>query len=158
MKKYGVPRTLETKFLYCNKHGETDYVLSGTKSPKWKCCKCTVDYSTNYRKRRKIQAIKYLGGSCELCGYNKSISALTFHHINHLFKSFDLGGTGLSKSWDKIQEELDKCQLLCTNCHFELHEEEDRIRIESNKKERTNYHKKDIHKINAKKLGIKPSI
>jgi hypothetical protein len=83
--------------------------------------------------------------------------ALTFHHINPLFKEFELGGTGLCKSWDKLVIELDKCQLLCLNCHFELHEREDYFRGELSKKEPTKYHKKEIHKINAKKLGKKPS-
>jgi 5-methylcytosine-specific restriction endonuclease McrA len=153
MKKYGPRRILETKFLYCNKHGETDYVLSGTKSPKWKCCKCIVDYSTEYRKKKKMKAVNYKGGECESCGYKKSIIALTFHHREPLFKEFELSGTGLCKSWDKLVKELDKCQLLCVNCHYELHENEDKVRMQSNAREPTKYHKKLIHEINSRKLG-----
>jgi 5-methylcytosine-specific restriction endonuclease McrA len=158
MKKFGPKRILETKFLYCNKHGECDHVESGIKLKKWKCCACSVDYSIKYRKRKKIIAVEYKGGQCELCGYKKSIAALTFHHCNPLFKDFDLGGTGLCKSWDKLVLELDKCQLLCFNCHHEIHESEDRLRIESNKKPSTLYHKKEIHKINSKKLKKNPSL
>ena len=157
MKKYGRKRILETKYLYCNKHGDCEHVESGIKIKKWKCCSCVVDHSKKYRKNRKIKAVEYKGGSCELCGYNKSIAALTFHHINPLFKEYELGGTGLCKSWDKLVIELDKCQLLCLNCHFELHEKEDYFRDELSKKEPTKYHKKEIHKINAKKLGKKYS-
>jgi len=158
MKKLGPKRILETKYLYCNKHGECEHVESGIKIKKWKCCACTVDYSSKYRRNKKKQAVEYKGGCCESCGYNKSIAALTFHHRDPLFKEFVLGGTGLCKSWDKLVIELDKCQLLCFNCHHELHENEDRLRIESNKKASTQYHKKEIHKINSKKLGKKPSL
>lgn len=158
MKKHGPKRILETKYLYCNKHGDCEHVESGIKNKKWKCCACTVEYSYKYMKNSKKRAVDYKGGKCEICGYSTSICALTFHHINPLFKEFNLSGTGLSKSWENLKPELDKCKLLCSNCHFELHEKEDRIRIESSKKTGTNYHKKDIHKINAKKLGIKPAI
>jgi 5-methylcytosine-specific restriction endonuclease McrA len=157
MKKHGPKRILETKYLYCNKHGDCEHVESGIKIKKWKCCACTVDYSSDYRKKRKIRAVDYLGGKCQSCGYNKSISALTFHHTNPLFKEFQLGGTGLCKEWEKLMEELDKCMLLCSNCHIEIHAKEDAERIESNKRPATNYHKKIIHMINAKKLGKKPS-
>jgi hypothetical protein len=66
MKKHGPKRILETKYLYCNKHGDCEHVESGIKIKKWKCCACTVDYSTNYRKRMKKRAVEYKGGACEL--------------------------------------------------------------------------------------------
>jgi len=157
MKKHGPKRILETKYLYCNKHGDTEHVESGVKIKKWKCCACTVDYSTNYRKRMKIKSVDYLGGQCELCGYSNSLAALTFHHKNPLFKKFNLGSSGVCKNWDTLKIELDKCQLLCSNCHIEVHDAEDRTRIELNKKTSTSYHKKEIHIINSKKLGKRPS-
>ena len=52
MKKFGVKRILETKFLYCNKHGDTDHVETGIKIKRWKCCACTVDYSYKYMKNQ----------------------------------------------------------------------------------------------------------
>jgi hypothetical protein len=158
MKKHGPKRILETKFLYCNKHGECEHVESGIKIKKWKCCSCTVDYSSNYRKRMKQKAVDYLGGFCELCGYNKSISALNFHHRDPLLKEFELGGTGVCRRWDKLVIELDKCQLLCFNCHYEVHETDDLNRKDTNLKPVTCYHKKQIHAINARKLGKKISI
>ncbi len=158
MKKYGPKRILETKYLYCNKHGDCEHVESGIKVKKWKCCACTVDHSYRYMKKSKLRAVAYLGGSCQVCGYSKSIAALTFHHINPLLKNFNLSGTGLSKSWEKLKPELDKCRLLCCNCHFELHEREDMERIELSEKPQTNYHRKLVHQINAKKLGKNPSL
>lgn len=158
MKKNGPKRILDTKYLYCNKHGDCEHVETGIKIKKWKCCACSVDYSSSYRRRMKQKAVDYKGGLCELCGYCKSIVSLTFHHKNPLLKEYDLSGTGICKSWDKLIIELDKCQLLCFNCHHEVHEQEDLHRIESNKKIPTQYHKKEIHKINSEKLGKKPSI
>ena len=115
MKKHGPKRILETKYLYCNKHGDCEHVESGIKIKKWKCCACVVDYSSIYRKKRKQMAVEYKGGECEICGYCKSIVSLTFHHKNPLFKNYELSGSGLCKSWDKLIVELDKCQLLCFN-------------------------------------------
>lgn len=158
MKKHGPKRILETKYLYCNKHGDSEHVLSNGKIKRWKCCACTVELSYKHTKLSKIKCVEYKGGSCEICGYSKCIASLDFHHIDPLLKEFNLGGTGLKKSWDKLVKELDKCQLLCRNCHCELHAEEDRLRIEANKKKETFYNKKQIHKINAKKLGLKPSL
>ena len=53
-------------------------------------------------------------------GYNKSIAALEFHHINPIEKDkdyFNMRG-GLSPN---LKTELDKCVLLCANCHREIH-------------------------------------
>jgi 5-methylcytosine-specific restriction endonuclease McrA len=157
MKKHGRKRILETKYLYCNKHGDSEHVESGIKIKKWKCCACVVDYSTKYRINQKLKSIEYKGGSCERCGYNKYYGSLDFHHKNPLFKKFSIGGSGVCKNWPELTKELDKCQLLCKNCHNELHAEEDRIRIENSIKTETNYHKKQIHQINARKLGKQPS-
>lgn len=66
------------------------------------------------------KALEYKGGKCSICGYNKSIAALEFHHINPNEKDkdyFNMRG-GLSP---KLKTELDKCVLLCANCHREIH-------------------------------------
>lgn len=73
------------------------------------------------RKELKDKAIEYKGGKCKICGYDKSKRSLTFHHRDPNEKEF-----GISKyktlSWEKIKIELDKCDLICANCHGELHE------------------------------------
>lgn len=73
------------------------------------------------RQKLKLMGIEYLGGKCAYCGYQKCAAALEFHHIDSSTKSFGIGAKGFSKSWDKIKTELDKCQLICSNCHKELH-------------------------------------
>jgi hypothetical protein len=75
------------------------------------------------------KAIEYKGGSCQICGYNKCSRALTFHHRNPKEKSFVISGAHC-RSWEAIRTELDKCDLLCFNCHMEVHHAEDQKRIE----------------------------
>lgn len=72
------------------------------------------------RVRNKIKAVKLLGGSCKLCGYNKCVEALDFHHINPNEKDFGIS-MNLNRSWNKIETELIKCILVCSNCHREIH-------------------------------------
>ncbi len=70
---------------------------------------------------RKHELIKRLGGKCKICGYNKSWRALSFHHLNPKNKTFGLSLNMLwSQSEATIKKEVDKCELLCLNCHAEL--------------------------------------
>lgn len=66
-------------------------------------------------------AIDYKGGRCEKCGYSSCIDALEFHHRDSLGKDFSISEKGYTRSWAKVREELDKCILLCANCHREIH-------------------------------------
>ena len=76
-------------------------------------------------KRRAIkQALVNLkGGKCSICGYNKSLRALQFHHLNPKEKDFTL--TKNVKDFDKLKKEVEKCILVCSNCHAEIHEQLD---------------------------------
>ena len=77
-------------------------------------------------KRRRIKlrkmAREYKGNKCIICGYNKCPRALSFHHRNPKIKSFGISAQGLTRSWEKIKAEIDKCVLLCSNCHMEVHD------------------------------------
>lgn len=75
-------------------------------------------------RRRKIKqmALEYKGGQCEGCGYNRTATALQFHHLDPTQKEFALAKNGHTRSWDRVKAELDKCVLLCANCHAEVHE------------------------------------
>ena len=73
-----------------------------------------------WRKRTIKKLIEYKGGKCELCGYNKCDSALQFHHKDPTEKDFSISGRSLS--FDRLKEEVDKCMLVCSNCHAEIHE------------------------------------
>ena len=76
----------------------------------------------------KRQAVKLRGGKCERCGYDKSIYALSFHHKNPKEKLFKLG-SGDIKNWQDYLAEVDKCVLLCANCHAEEHEKQDKEKL-----------------------------
>lgn len=75
------------------------------------------------RKKLKQMSIDYKGGCCQKCGYNKCNGALEFHHLDPNKKDFAISSKGDTKSWEKLQNELDKCILVCANCHREIHEE-----------------------------------
>jgi len=66
-------------------------------------------------------AIEYKGGRCILCGYDKCQEALEFHHTDSSQKDFGVSQDGLTRSWERVKNELDKCIMVCANCHRELH-------------------------------------
>ena len=78
---------------------------------------------TERRKKLKEMAIEYKGGKCSKCGYNKCVNALEFHHIDPSKKDFGIGNNGHTRSWNKTKIELDKCIIVCANCHREIHYE-----------------------------------
>jgi len=70
------------------------------------------EFIYNYKKDKK----------CEVCGYNKYPEILAFHHKNKEIKGH--GINILMKTLQKIEtikNEIEKCMLLCPNCHNELH-------------------------------------
>ena len=75
------------------------------------------------KRRKKIRemAMEYKGNKCMLCGYKKCIQALEFHHIVNTGKDFGISDKGYTRSWEKVKKEIDKCVLICANCHRELH-------------------------------------
>lgn len=85
--------------------------------------KCSSEAVQKRRDKIKLMAVEYKGGCCEKCGYKKYISVLEFHHIDSIKKDFGIAEKGYTRSWDKVKTELDKCMLLCSNCHREIHEE-----------------------------------
>lgn len=74
-----------------------------------------------YNALYKSEYIKYKGGECEICGYNKCIKALHFHHKDPAKKEFKLSVKVLKPLNDIIKSEIDKCSLLCANHHMEIH-------------------------------------
>jgi len=76
-----------------------------------------------HKRRKKIRqmAVEYKGSKCERCGYDHCIEALEFHHEDPSQKDFGVSSQGYTRSWKRVQEELDKCVMLCANCHRELH-------------------------------------
>ena len=82
------------------------------------CNSCDV-----YRRRTEMkqEAIRYKGGRCVLCGYDKCARSLVFHHRDPSKKGFCINSKYIRLSWGNLRGELDKCDLLCANCHGEVH-------------------------------------
>ena len=106
----------------CQKHGETEfaYYKSGDRG-RWKCLKCQTEATQRRRDKVKLMAVAYKGGKCQCCGYKNYIGALEFHHVNPEEKDFTFSSKGYTRSWEKNKEELDKCVIVCSNCHKEIH-------------------------------------
>ena len=84
------------------------------------CKTCTNRQTIERQQRLKLQAVQYKGGKCGSCGYDKYIGCLEFHHMDPTKKDFNLAAAHCT-SFEKIRSELDKCVLLCANCHREEH-------------------------------------
>lgn len=100
-------------------------MICGEKDPKnfhgrskSRCKKCQGSLNEHARIERRNKAIELKGGKCEHCGYGKYRGALEFHHVDP--KSKDLKNFK-SYSMERVLKELEKCILLCANCHREKH-------------------------------------
>lgn len=98
------------------------YARTDRKSRQGSWCKVCMRGQTVARQRKyKQMAIDYKGGKCEICGYSRYIGALEFHHLDPTQKDFQMS-TFSKKPIDELgRKELDKCKLLCANCHREEH-------------------------------------
>jgi hypothetical protein len=60
------------------------------------------------------------GGRCAVCGYDRHLGALAFHHLDPLEKRFEINAKGVALALNTLREEAKKCVLLCANCHAEV--------------------------------------
>jgi len=74
------------------------------------------------RRRVKQQAVDYKGGKCSRCGYDKCLAALHFHHRDRSTKKYELS-ISQKTFLQSVRDELDKCDLLCANCHAEVEQQ-----------------------------------
>lgn len=95
---------------------------------------CRKKYRNKYMKNRKFEydkvkiwrinnkklSIEYKGGKCIVCDYNRCSSALEFHHIDSNEKDFSISHRNIS--FNNLKKELNKCVLICSNCHREVHD------------------------------------
>ena len=76
----------------------------------------------------KSAAVQYLGGKCQRCGWEGALPAYEFHHLDPNSKVFAIGNVA-NRKWELIKQELDKCELLCSNCHRIEHSKHDQVLI-----------------------------
>lgn len=84
------------------------------------CKSCTKNQVKERQQQLKKMSVEYKGGCCVYCKYSKCISALEFHHLDPKKKDFNISKSRQT-SFDKIKKELEKCILVCSNCHREIH-------------------------------------
>lgn len=101
----------------CKYHGITEFVLEGRGY--YRCKKCRVRAVSERRRKIKRILVAEHGDKCSICGYDKCIRSLQFHHINRETKSFNVSSPNMIKL-STIKEEASKCILVCANCHWEI--------------------------------------
>lgn len=108
---------LRERFV-CIHHGETEYMLDGRGH--YRCKRCRSEGVSRHRRRLKAMLVIEAGGRCVVCGYDRCITALEFHHLDPLEKRLGISANGLTLSVDAVRAEARKCVLLCSNCHAEV--------------------------------------
>ncbi len=109
------------KVMTCKVHGDTEFRNESRTRERYRCKKCLAEAFRARRLSAKVQAVEYLGSSCNNCGYDRCIQALEFHHLDPTQKDFQLSNSFRIGTLKDHKEELDKCVLLCSNCHREEH-------------------------------------
>ena len=87
------------------------------------CKDCNKENAIDRQRKFKIMCVEYKGGKCSLCGYDKCMGALDFHHIDPSKKDFAISEQRRTsqQKFSVVKNELDKCILVCSNCHSEIH-------------------------------------
>lgn len=123
--------------LQCSPFGFKNTRTLSTKDQEFRSCdicnknltsklrqRCDSCNSRIHRARLKLACVKYLGGKCMKCGWNEDYYVLEFHHKNNN-KEFQISDKILS--WEKMKQEIQKCELLCSNCHRSIHSKRNEI-------------------------------
>jgi transposase len=103
--------------LYCSVHGITRHVR---RDKGFRCAICRVDQVTKRRRAMKRLLVDEAGGACLICGYDRCVAALHFHHLDPTTKGFTLALGGNTRAIAKVRAEASKCVVLCANCHAEV--------------------------------------
>ena len=126
-KKYGVQMhreahgkiPIEGSSRKCSNCGETDEAkFYGRK--RFLCSKCHNVDVIRHGKDIRLKAIQHLGGACSKCGYQRYCGALDIHHVDASRKDTNFRNMR-GWSWPRVLLEIERCVLLCKNCHAELH-------------------------------------
>jgi hypothetical protein len=108
---------LDSVVMPCAVHGETDFVREGRGY--YRCKRCRMEGVTRHRRKMKSILVADAGGRCCVCGYDRSVAALEFHHLDRDTKRMAIGSGG-ALSLETLRAEAKKCVLVCSNCHAEI--------------------------------------
>jgi DNA-binding CsgD family transcriptional regulator/5-methylcytosine-specific restriction endonuclease McrA len=87
-------------------------------------CKNTVINRKLKRMMKKDILVRLSGGKCCNCGFDIYVGVMHFHHIDKSLKLFSLHSNDLSRPVNELINEVNKCALLCSNCHGIIHADE----------------------------------
>jgi len=105
--------------MSCARHGATTFVLRKNEQT-YRCKRCRSEAVVRWRRKVKALLVDEAGGNCAICGYDRCVAALHFHHLDPSTKSFGLARKGATRRLDLLRAEISKCVLLCGNCHAEV--------------------------------------
>ena len=105
----------------CRRHGLVVFhrYSAGKRGLSWRCKRCVGEAVTRRLQKVKRILVHEAGGCCAVCGYDRCMFNLHFHHVDPATKSFALS-VASGKGLDKLREEAKKCVLVCANCHGEI--------------------------------------
>jgi transposase len=109
---------LLSALMACEHHGETEFALEGRGY--YRCKQCRAKAVVRHRRKVKAILVAEAGGRCLLCGYDRYVGALEFHHLDPADKRLEVSRNGVTLSIDAVRTEARKCVLLCSNCHAEV--------------------------------------
>jgi hypothetical protein len=107
----------QTALRVCPTHGEQLFRANGSG---FRCPRCNVDRVVERRRTVKAMLVEEAGGACQVCGYDRCLRALEFHHRDPDGKDFNIARHGHTRSLERARAEAAKCVLLCSNCHMEV--------------------------------------
>jgi transcription elongation factor Elf1 len=101
----------------CATHGPQEFREFGGG---FRCPRCNIERVMERRRTLKAILVQDAGSACRLCGYDRCLRALEFHHRDRDLKDFSIGRQGHTRSLARARAEVAKCVLLCSNCHMEV--------------------------------------
>jgi hypothetical protein len=105
------------KYLKCNTCFKEWKYIRGKGGTIKQCRSCVTKHR---RTKGREKAHTYKGKCCLMCSYDRCKDSLHFHHIDQEEKSFQIS-RHMNRTWEILKSELDKCVLICANCHGEVH-------------------------------------
>ena len=105
-------------FAVCERHGPVRFVARPDGNSR--CERCRAEAVSERRRQVKRILVEEAGGGCAICGYDRCLAALQFHHVDPATKRFSMGARGVGRAIAIAREEAAKCVLVCANCHAEV--------------------------------------
>ena len=102
----------------CPTHGAVEHRIDGRHH--LRCLRCRSEAVARRRRKVKEILVAEAGGRCAICGYDRCMAALSFHHVDPTQKAFQVSHNGITRSLARARAEAQKCILLCSNCHMEV--------------------------------------